>query len=178
MSCWLCLRPPPSSLSLSMAPSSICFLLVYKEQLSSGRLHFLTDTCVVLFFFFSSSYCCYKSPRSWFDNIWRVSAPAVSQLFFSFSSIFLGIREKKSLEVLHSWKKIIFSWTKSNHLNFLFLLKFVCSDLVELDIRKGGEQREFKRQVWAGGFGWRVGGWVQTFMKSPWEMASTCVAGC
>lgn len=45
---------------LYIAPSSICFLLVYKEQLASGGLHFLTSTCVVLFF----THCCYKSAHS------------------------------------------------------------------------------------------------------------------
>lgn len=45
---------------LYIAPSSICFLLVYKEQLASGGLHFLTSTCVVLFF----THCCCKSAHS------------------------------------------------------------------------------------------------------------------
>lgn len=59
---------------LYIAPSSICFLLVYKEQLFSGGLHFLTSTCVGLFF----THCCYKSAQSVHSYIINVCVlPAV-----------------------------------------------------------------------------------------------------
>lgn len=47
----------------------ICFLLVYKEQLACGGLHFLSSTCVVLFF----THCYYKSVHS--SNINVVCPP-------------------------------------------------------------------------------------------------------
>lgn len=56
---------------LYIAPSSICFLLVYKEQLASGGLHFLTSTCVVLFF----THRCYKSAHSVHSYIIYVVCP-------------------------------------------------------------------------------------------------------
>ena len=56
---------------LYIAPSSICFLLVYKEQLASGGLHFLTSTCVVLFL----THCCYKSAHSVHSYIIYVVCP-------------------------------------------------------------------------------------------------------
>lgn len=51
---WIVVFLPPAlpCFSLYTAPSSICFLLVYEEQLGGGELVCLTSTYVVLFFFF------------------------------------------------------------------------------------------------------------------------------
>lgn len=56
---------------LYIAPSSICFLLVYKEQLVSGGLHVLTSACVALFL----THRCYKSVLSVHSYIIYVVCP-------------------------------------------------------------------------------------------------------
>lgn len=74
------------SLLLYIAPTSICFLLVYQEQLAGGGLHFLTSTCVVLFF----THCCYKSVRSVHSYIIYVVCP----LCCAFVSFYTSLKHR------------------------------------------------------------------------------------
>lgn len=90
---------------LYIAPSSICFLLVYKEQLASGGLHFLTSTCVVLFL----THCCYKSAHSVHSYIIYVVCPPCCAFVF-FDTLLSMLYNLEPNVVKHEMKTFLFSF--------------------------------------------------------------------